>query len=555
MQNHSRALIAVCLACIAPLLFGYSLGFTSPSLLFMEISATGAIFPATVTATGGVVSAEGARFGALVNVGAMVGALAGGPLSDRLGRRPAIGTCAVLWMMAWMLLSMATTPMAAHVPRALTGVAVGIASATVPVYIAEVAPVAIRGALGALNQLGVVLGILLVYALGYFFQVDTQSSVACTAGLADPLAAATLDESCARIAVSGWRCENAHCYGAMTAHVPLAYAASATSLVLLAAVIALLPETPGFLLQRGYSREAAKVQAWLGGEASCEPQDVMGHAEGDGVALTSPVAVTPPEEDGSANGGDSSPAPRARSAGAAGLRGSTGWGACWGALLATGVRAPLGLACGLMLVQQLSGINAVIFYSSDILLRGGVADANLGGVFIMSIQVVMTGCAVLLVDRAGRRPLLLGSIAGMFVSCVALAYFFAHVQTAPTWLALASLVGYVCSFSAGLGALPWLIMGEIFPARVRATASSVATMLNWTCSFVITLVFSSAAAAIGPAKVFLIFALVCACGFAFVFVLLPETRGVPLEQIEALFATNGGRASLSPASSAATDYM
>ena len=275
----------------------------------------------------------------------------------------------------------------------------------------------------------------------------------------------------------------------MTAHVPLAYAASATSLVLLAAVIALLPETPGFLLQRGYSREAAKVQAWLGGEASCEPQDVMGHAEGDGVALTSPVAVTPPEEDGSANGGDSSPAPRARSAGAAGLRGSTGWGACWGALLATGVRAPLGLACGLMLVQQLSGINAVIFYSSDILLRGGVADANLGGVFIMSIQVVMTGCAVLLVDRAGRRPLLLGSIAGMFVSCVALAYFFAHVQTAPTWLALASLVGYVCSFSAGLGALPWLIMGEIFPARVRATASSVATMLNWTCSFVITLVF------------------------------------------------------------------
>ena len=173
----------------------------------------------------------------------------------------------------------------------------------------------------------------------------------------------------------------------------------------------------------------------------------------------------------------------------------------------------------------------------------------------MSIQVVMTGCAVLLVDRAGRRPLLLGSIAGMLVSCVALAYFFARVQTAPTWLALASLVGYVCSFSAGLGALPWLIMGEIFPARVRATASSVATMLNWTCSFVITLVFSSAAAAIGPANVFLIFALVCACGFAFVFVLLPETRGVPLEQIEALFATNGGRASLSPASSAAADYM
>ena len=70
----------------------------------------------------------------------------------------------------------------------------------------------------------------------------------------------------------------------------------------------------------------------------------------------------------------------------------------------------------------------------------------------MAIQVVMTGCAVLLVDRAGRRPLLLGSIVGMLLSCLALAYFFAHGNE-PSWLAITSLVGYVCSFSGGLGAL------------------------------------------------------------------------------------------------------
>jgi MFS family permease len=159
-SGHWRAITVCCMACVAPLLFGYTLGFTSPSLLYMEISES-AVFPVEVTAASGVSSTEAAKFGALVNVGAMAGALAGGPLSDRLGRRPAIASCAAVWIVAWLTLSTATTTAAAHAARILTGVAVGVASGTVPVFIAEIAPAAIRGALGAANQLGVVSGILL----------------------------------------------------------------------------------------------------------------------------------------------------------------------------------------------------------------------------------------------------------------------------------------------------------------------------------------------------------------------------------------------------------
>ena len=519
---QSRALIAVCLACIAPLLFGYSLGFTSPALLFMEISAKQSIFPSSVasSAGGGVVSAGGAEFGSLVNVGAMLGAIAGGPLSDRLGRRPAIGSCALLWLVAWLWLAWATTPLAALASRALTGIAVGIASGTVPVYIAEVAPAAIRGALGALNQLGVVVGILMVYALGYAFQHEQASNVACTLGgvevegLGDAAAAAaaTAAGSCTQIAVSGWSCRGGKCFGQLTSHVPLAYAAALTSLLLGAAVLLLLPETPAFLTQKGRTFEAARVQSWLGGGDEGGPA-----GEADSVVLTSVVGASAnPDSSSDAGGGasdgesggvggggsDSGNGGNGGNGGSAGGGGGDGGrnggasvGGGWAALMAPNVRPPMVVACGLMLVQQLSGINAVIFYSSgaclplplppatsrprtrdpcphvafhildraptattpddtlaDILLRGGIADANLGGLLIMAIQVFMTGCAVLLVDRAGRRPLLLGSIVGMLLSCLALAWFFAHGNE-PSWLAITSLVGYVCSFSAGLGAL------------------------------------------------------------------------------------------------------
>lgn len=533
----------------------------------MEISAARSVFDdAAATATNGITSASASTFGALVNVGAMVGAVAGGSLANAGGRRFAIVTCAVLWIVSWFATATASSVALILFARFVVGVSVGIASACVPVYIAEVSPSAIRGTLGALNQLGVVVGILLVYLLGYVRQTRQATNIACEP--VDALLAADDDAaSCARsIAPSGWTCEAAAapaggggataggvCVGEMANWVELSVAAALVALCLLAGALGYLPETPSFLRGAGKAEEAARVEAWLtgarsgGGDAerhsdSMELRSVVGD-EGSGAH----DAATDGTSAAKGGGGDGSDDGGGRGGGGAGGGGNSGnsgnSGSSGGGLagvFTARMRAPLSLACGLMLTQQLSGINAVIFYSSDILLRGGMADPNLGGLLIMSIQVAMTALCSYLVDKAGRRPLLLASLGGMVVACLCLASFF-HNHNTPTWLALASLVLYTCSFSLGLGALPWLIMGEIFPTHARAAASSVATMLNWGCSFVVTLLFSGAAAALGPAAVFLGFACICMAGGAFIWLCLPETKGVPLEEVEALFRGAGMR--------------
>ena len=162
-----------------------------------------------------------------------------------------------------------------------------------------------------------------------------------------------------------------------------------------------------------------------------------------------------------------------------------------------------------------------------------MANRDLGGCIIMAIQVGMTALSCVLMDRAGRRTLLLTSPAGLAPAAGAMALFFAaHL---PPLVALAALVLYIAAFAVGLGPIPWLLMAEILPVRARGVASSVATLTNWTCSFVVTECFSTVLAALSPQGTFLLFALVCVAGALYVAAKVPETKGVSLDQIEALF--------------------
>ena len=586
-------------ACIAPLLFGYTLGFTSPALLRMELSDRDGIFKSHVSSDPdqpGVTSSEASMLGALANVGAVAGALLAAPLADaKTGRKGAILTAAFIWAAGYFWMSYQRVLFVAYMTRFLTGVSVGLASGTVPMYIAEIAPPSMRGSLGVCNQLGVVSGIALVYYLGYL-STDHEASAKANEYIFPSETAARRAKrlskvacegpnevygpgACQRIASSGWSCEYSehgmqtpagyHCCGAMADWVGLARVACLISVALLVCAWALLPETPVFLRRRGHHDLAANVAANLSDEtwltvaasdatagspaasrkerSSSSPYQSPAAARSAGSPYQSPAAA---RRALGSNSPYQSPAARRAlelSAGttahvaSAGSTLATETDAPWSSLLLASVRAPLVASCGLMLIQQLSGINAVIFYSSQILLQAGVEDPNLGGLYIMAVQVVVTQLCALAVDRYGRRPLLLLSVGGMGVSAAALATFFARGRQ-PTWLALAALVTYICSFAMGLGALPWLIMGEIFPSGVRAKAAAVATTLNWTCSFLVTYYFASLVALLGTATVFLVFAGVCALGFVFIAAVLPETKGVPLEQMHQLFHhhANGG---------------
>lgn len=192
----------------------------------------------------------------------------------------------------------------------------------------------------------------------------------------------------------------------------------------------------------------------------------------------------------------------------------------------------------LMLFQQLSGINAVIFYASRIFkMAGSSVDENVSSIIIGVVNFVSTFIATAIIDRLGRKMLLYISSVAMIITLVTLGSYF-YVLEAGTdvsnygWLPLACLVIYVLGFSIGFGPIPWLMLGEILPAKIRGTAAALATAFNWTCTFVVTKSFHNIIAVIKMYGTVWLFAVLCLIGLFFVIFFVPETRGKSLEEIE-----------------------
>ena len=189
--------------------------------------------------------------------------------------------------------------------------------------------------------------------------------------------------------------------------------------------------------------------------------------------------------------------------------------------------------CGLFFIQQFAGINAVVYFSSDVFRHAGLQSAALGSAAVGLTNVAFTACAGMLLDRFGRKPLLGGSFAGMGAAMALLAAALALPQLQP-WagpLALAGTLAYVASFAMGAGPVPALLISELFPARLRGKAQAAAMGAHWVSNFFIGQTFLSAVAAVGVARVYAAFAAVCFCGVLFVRVLVPETRaeGAPVQ--------------------------
>lgn len=202
---------------------------------------------------------------------------------------------------------------------------------------------------------------------------------------------------------------------------------------------------------------------------------------------------------------------------------------------------PLIVGVGLLCLQQLVGVNALLFYASSIFESAGISAGSLASLALAVLQVVMTGVSAILMDKAGRRLLLMVSSGGMCVSCflVGLSYYLqAHgsttIQVFVGVMALVSLLVYIICFSLGLGAIPWIIMSEVFPSNVKGMAGSLATLVNWFASWVVTVSFNTMLdwSAAGS---FVIFAGVCAITLVFVALRVPETKGKTLEEIQGFF--------------------
>ncbi len=427
------------------LLFGYDTGVISGALLFIRQD-----FELTAFLEGIIVS--------FLLVGAVIGALSGGPLSDRVGRRPTALLAAVIFGVGAVAVAFAPTVSFIIFGRLLLGLGVGLASMIVPLYIAEIAPADRRGALVSLNQLMITIGILLSYIVGVIFTP-----------------------------IEGWR----YMFG--VALIPA---------LILGIGMFRLPESPRWLFEHGRLDKAREVLS-----RSRSPQEVDQELQ--------------EMQEIKDQGGEQERVSYAE-------------------LLAPYVRPALIIGIGLAIFQQITGINTVIYYAPTILQGVGFSEGGAIAATALGVGVVNVGFTILavrIIDRAGRRPLLIIGLIGMIISLALLGVVFATGGSggAAGVLATVCLALYIASFAISLGPVFWLMISEIYPLRIRGTAMSVASIANWGSNFLVALTFPVLLATLGGAGSFWLFAVLGIVAWFFVYFRVPETKGRSLEQIEASF--------------------
>ena len=210
----------------------------------------------------------------------------------------------------------------------------------------------------------------------------------------------------------------------------------------------------------------------------------------------------------------------------------------WRELLNPVVRGPLVVGIGLAIFQQITGINTVIYFAPVIFQAAGISSASsaiLATAGVGVVNVAMTVVAIRLIDKIGRRALLMTGLLGMTVCLVLLGLGFALGSSSASlgWLTALSLAAYVGFFAIGLGPVFWLLISEIFPLYIRGRGMGIATIANWGSNLVVTVTFLELIVVLGRPMTFFVYAALAAIAYAFTWSQVPETNGRSLEAIEA----------------------
>ncbi len=399
-------------------------------------------------------------------LGCLIGSIITGGLSDRFGRKKLLVLAALLFAVSSVLTGWAGTFAWFVVWRIVGGVAIGMASNLSPLYIAEVAPAHLRGRLVAINQLTIVIGILAAQMINL--------------KIAQPVPA----EASVEFIRQSWNGQYAWRWMFTAVAVP--------SLVFLLGAL-LVPESPRWLVKNGAVDAARRILAKIGGDAyaAAEVADVQQTLAGGELQQVR-----------------------------------------FQDLLAPKVLKILGVGVVLAVLQQWCGINVIFNYAEEIFHAAGydISDTLKNIAWTGSVNLVFTFVALGVVDRGGRRVLMLWGAAGLAVIYIAMGFCY-HGGVKGLPMLLLVLAAISC-YAMSLAPVTWVLISEIFPNRIRGAAVSVAVSALWIACFILTFTFPLLNKALGPAATFWTYAGICAAGFVFILLRVPETKGKTLEQIE-----------------------
>lgn len=377
----------------------------------------------------------------IILIGAIAGSLIAGFLADRIGRRRSLLLSCVIYLVTALSVFPVQSFALLMTLRFLTGLAVGITSILVPMYLAEIAPSAKRGAYVSFFQFSVTLGTLAAYLVN--LSIAKQGD---------------------------WR-----------SMFFIAVFPAAFQLV----GFFFFPESPRWLLMKGKVKQFEKAARQTG----IEVREVQNTAEPKATEkLFKPKFL----------------------------------------LLIT-----IGLV--LSAAQQFSGINAIAYFTPKIFAEAGFSDprnAILATVLVGVVNVLATFLTILIIDRFGRRRLLLISQAGVIVTLLFLVLSFATENAFVDRFAVIALVSYIFLYSVGLGPIVWVLISEIFPLTVRAKALSFCTFISWTCNYIVVLTFPQVLSSIGSSWTYTIYGVLSFLAFLFCLRKIPETKGKSLEELE-----------------------
>lgn len=402
-------------------------------------------------------------------IGCLVGALLSGGLSDRFGRKWLLFLAAVLFAVSSVGTGMAGSFNAFVIWRIVGGVAIGLASNLSPMYISEISPSGMRGRLVSLNQFTIVIGVLLAQVVNLWV---AQQFPGWIGGVTDKTAALAWNET------SGWR---------------WMFGVTAVPSVLFLLGMLIVPESPRWLVKNGHPEKATRILAKIGGDAYAR-------------SVLASIQST--------------------------LVNETGTKVHFSALFEGRTFKILLLGIGLAVFQQWCGINVIFNYAGEIFKSAGYSiDDTLENIaWTGSVNFALTLVAMAVVDKLGRRPLMLIGAAGLAIIYVLIGYCYHHsILGAPV---LGLVLGAIGVYAATLAPVTWVVISEIFPNRIRGTAMSISVFFLWLACFILTYTFPILNAKYGAAVTFWIYAGICIGGFLLVWLRLPETKGKSLEQIE-----------------------